>query len=266
MYFPYVRGKQFELIALRELCGLLPNFSTKISPVIEPIKGSSTLKSALKTLASKNVNFSVIINPKVGGLVGEGNKIIDLLKEVLQHYNNYQIAIIIDTKIEEQIPALIEGVNSLELDYKGVTLIHNSEISEVSITEIQSNINVIYNIIYFSHTSRRYYRLFSEDSRISLDDYFRDMPRNADYLEVGESPFSEEYSFYKDEGFFGFSDFLTVGDNYSDSGFLPRAVAMHLSYINASGKIMVKHFVSDSNGDVSDIGGKFAEALEKLVN
>ena len=266
MYFPYVRGKQFELIALRELCGLLLNFPTKISPVIEPIKGSSTLKSALKTLATKNVNFSVIINPKVGGLVGEGNKIIDLLKEVLQHYNNYQIAIIIDSKIEEQIPALIEGINSLELDYKGITLIHNSEISEVSITEIQNNINVIYNIIYFSNTSRRYYRLFSEESRISLDDYFKDMPRNADYLEVGESPFSEEYSFYKDEGFFGFSDFLTVGDNYSDSGFLPRAVAMHLSYINTSGKIMVKHFVSDSNGDVSDIGGKFAEALEKLVN
>ena len=122
MYFPYVRGKQFELIALRELCGLLPNFPAKISPVIEPIKGSSTLKSALKNLAKKNVNFSVIINPKVGGLVGEGTKIIGLLKEVLQHYNNYQIAIIIDSKIEEQIPALIDGINNLELDYNGISL------------------------------------------------------------------------------------------------------------------------------------------------
>lgn len=28
---------------------------------------------------------------------------------------------------------------------------------------------------------------------------------------------------------------------------------------------MVKHFVSDSNQDVSDIGGKFSEAIHKLV-
>ena len=121
-----------------------------VSPVTLPVASATpslrtyfkSLKSALKTLAAKNVNFSVIINPKVGGLVGEGNKIIELLKDVLEHYNNYQIAIIIDSKIEEQIPALIEGINNLDLNYQGVTLIHNSEISEVSIAEIQNNINV----------------------------------------------------------------------------------------------------------------------------
>lgn len=265
MYFPYVRGKQFELIALRELCDILPNFSAKISPVIEPIKSSSTLKTALKKLASKNVNFNIIINPKVGGLVGEENKIVEVLNEVLQHYNNYQIAIIVDSKIEEQIPAVIQSINDLGLNYNGVTLIHNAEISDTSITELQSGFNVVYNLINFKETSRRYYRLFSVNSRVSLDDYFKDMPRNADYLDVDESSFSEEYNYYKTEGFFGFSDFLTIGDNYSDSGFLPRAVAIHLSYIAPDGRIMVKHFVSDSNGDTSDIGGKFAEALNKLV-
>ena len=266
MYFPYIRGKQFELIALRDLCETLPNFSEKISPVIEPIKSSSTLKTALKKLASKNINFNIIINPKVGGLVGKGNKITEIIKEVLEHYNNYQIAILINPKIEEQIPAVIERVNNLELNYRGVTLIHNAELTETSVTELQNGINVVYNLINFKETSRRYYRLFDENSRVSLDDYFKDMPRNIDYLDVDESSFSEEYNYYKDEGFFGFSDFLTIGDNYSDSGFLPRAVAIHLSYIDPNGRIMVKHFVSDSNGDTSDIGGKFAEALQKLVD
>lgn len=265
MYFPYVRGKQFELIALRELCDTLPDFSEKISPVIEPIKSSSTLKTALKKLASKNVNFNIIINPKVGGLVGEGNKVIAALKEVLNSYENYQIAIIIDSKIEEQIPAVIEGINNLDLNYNGVTLIHNSELSEASIIELQNGLNAVYNLINFKETSRRYYRLFNEESRVSLDDYFKEMPRNVDYLNVDESSFSEEYNFYKDEGFVGFSDFLTIGDSYSDSGFLPRAVAIHLSYIDPNGRIMIRHFVSDSNGDTSDVGGKFAEALEKLV-
>lgn len=46
MYFPYLRGRQFELIALRELVeqGLI---GENIIPVIEPIKPTSTLRSTL---------------------------------------------------------------------------------------------------------------------------------------------------------------------------------------------------------------------------
>lgn len=54
MYFPYLRGRQFELIALRDLVekGVL---SDKIIPIIEPVKLSSTL---IKTIESyeKNVD------------------------------------------------------------------------------------------------------------------------------------------------------------------------------------------------------------------
>jgi len=46
---------------------------------------------------------------------------------------------------------------------------------------------------------------------------------------------------------------------------LPYAVAIHLSYADQNNKIRVRHFVSDSNDDSSDVGGKFAEALEKLI-
>ena len=37
MYFPYLRGRQFELVALRELLEL-DLISEKIVPVIEPVK------------------------------------------------------------------------------------------------------------------------------------------------------------------------------------------------------------------------------------
>lgn len=41
MYFPILRGRQFELLALRECVnqGLLSN---KIIPIVEPVKVSST--------------------------------------------------------------------------------------------------------------------------------------------------------------------------------------------------------------------------------
>lgn len=264
MYFPYVRGKQFELIALRDLCSLFPNDILKTSPVIEPVKSSSTLKSSLKKLASKNVNFNIIINPRVGDLKSDNHKIVDILTQNLQNYNNYQLAVIIDDYSSRQLETLIAFINGLNLDYNGITLIHNSETSTENIELLIANLNVIYNLIYFSKTSRRYYREFEESTRVSLDDYFKDLPKNADYLDQ-ESSFSEEYRYYQEDGFVGFGDFITIGDNYSESGFLPRAVAIHLSYIDSAGKIKVKHFVSDSNGDTSDIGGKFIEALDKLV-
>ena len=47
MYFPYLRGRQYELIALREL---LENnkLSNNVIPIIEPVRLSPTLVSTLE--------------------------------------------------------------------------------------------------------------------------------------------------------------------------------------------------------------------------
>lgn len=262
MYFPYLRGKQFELIALRELCGLFPERINNISPLIEPVKLSSTLKSTLRELANHNVNFSLVINPRVGDLIGQYEKIFEIIRSELQDYQNFQIGIEIDQVTDENINLMFESLDLIDFNHNGYTLIHNFELSSENLNRVQQ-LNVQFNLIYFSKTSRRYYREFPPNTRVSLDDYFKEQSRNADYLGQ-ESVFSEEYRFYRDDGFQGFSDFLTIGDNYSESGFLPRAVAIHISYIKDDRRIWVKHFVSDSNGDISDIGGKFAEAVEKL--
>lgn len=264
MYFPYLRGKQFELIALRELCSLFPDKLNKISPVIEPVKSSSTLNTTLGELANRNINFNIIINPKVGDLKNQPELITEIISSSIPNdHTNYQIAVIIHPKTVRNIVALIDFLNGLELIYNGITLIHTTEISNQNIELLNRELNIIYNLIDSSKTSRRYYREFEASTLVSLDDYFEDQVRNADYLDR-ESDFSDEYKFYKQDGYVGFSDFLTIGKNYSESGFLPRAVAIHLSYID-NDKIKVKHFVSDSNEDVSDIGGKFSEAINKLV-
>lgn len=264
MYFPYLRGKQFELIALRELYTLLPQELSKISPIIEPVKPSSTLNSTLGELANRNANFNLIINPRYGDLESQSERIIEIItSSVPAEYKNYQLAVIIDSKTEKNIATLIEFLNGLDLNYNGIALIHKTEINSQNIELLNNKLNIVYNVIYFSKTSRRYYREFDANTLVSLDDYFDEQSRNADYLNQ-ESDFSKEYRFYIKDGFVGFSDFLTIGDNYSESGFLPRAVAIHLSYLE-NGQIKVKHFVSDSNEDVSDIGGKFSEAINKLV-
>ena len=262
MYFPYLRAKQFELIALKEICSSFPSESRKFSPVIEPVKYSSTLKSTLKILVKQELNFNIIINPQVGDLRREFSRIINLLHEGVGMYTNYQLALIIDEGVE--ISALIRLIRDSNLSHSGITLIHFSEIYEGNIDALSSSLDVVYNLIYSSRTSRRYFNAFNPGTIVSLDDYFKQKKPNAEYLKQDISYFSDEYKYYKQDGFIGFSDFLTIGDNYSELGFLPKNVAIHLSFIDNE-KIMIKHFVSEPNDNTSDIGSKFYDAVQKLV-
>lgn len=264
MYFPYLRGKQFELIAIRELCERYPENLNNISPVIEPVKASSTLRSTLFELCKANVNFTIIINPRVGDLQQNVSKILEILAETIKDYQNFQLGIIVDVKTKNNITDMLKFLKEINLTHNGFTLIHNVELGDNYLNTLKEELNITYNLVNFDKVSRRYYRLFDPATLVSLDDYFVDQQKNADYLDV-ESFFSDEYRFYRTDGYVGFSDYLTIGDNYTEAGFLPRAVAIHISYLDENGQIKVKHFVSDSNGDTSDIGGKFAEAVRKLV-
>jgi len=69
-----LRGKQFELIAIREL---LENslLSDKIIPIVEPVKLSSTLIKTVQTFLVTNRQLALIRNPRVGGFL------LDLKKE-----------------------------------------------------------------------------------------------------------------------------------------------------------------------------------------
>lgn len=266
MYQPYIRGKQFELIGIRELIAsvLIPQ-SSKVSPIIEPVKNSSTLKTTIAGLADNNINFTIIVNPQVGTF-NDTNSIFNVLKSCIGAYKNYQIGIIFHSRIDHEgiISILKQNFNSVD----SLSIIHNAAFDNVSnILELYQEYFLIkYNVINLSLTSRRYFRNFNRKTLVEFDDYFNAQTKNSDYLTVDESNFSEEHLYYKEEGFAGFSDYLSIGEEYSESGFLPYAVAIHLSYNDkATNKIKIKHFVSDSNDDQSDIAGKFEQALDKLI-
>ena len=57
-----------------------------------------------------------------------------------------------------------------------------------------------------------------------------------------------------------------VGEEYSETGFAPYAVAIHIVYFDHDNVLRIAHFVSDSNDDISDPAKKFEEAVRKLVD
>ena len=98
-----------------------------------------------------------------------------------------------------------------------------------------------------------------------LADRFNKLKRNEDYLDIKEEPFSEDHLYYSEDRYSGFSDYSIVGEEYTETGFAPYAVAIHIVFFDENKGLRVRHFVSDTNDDISNVAEKFEEALTKLI-
>lgn len=91
MYFPYLRGRQYELLALRELIEN-DRLSDNIIPIIEPVKITSTLLSTIKTFINNNNKMIIIRNPKVGNFIADSHN--SKIKVYLKVYNKSSVTAI----------------------------------------------------------------------------------------------------------------------------------------------------------------------------
>lgn len=264
MYYPYLRGRQFELIALREYAQVKGD-NNSIIPIIEPVRTSfNSIKIALPILTKNEVKFALIMNPTLGDFKAESahsafNLIFDNLKDELRDTstwipifcvsNNYKEIINLITKynIENVMLMCSEMVDSTNPDF-------------ISLTQLDTVKTII------SKENRSLKRAFKNLDFIRLDDNFNAQKRNIDYLAMAEEKFTEEHLFYEDDGFKGFSDFTPLSSDFTEGGITPYSVAIHLTYKKSNGEVWIRHFASQKNSDNnSDIQGKFAEAAEKAV-
>ncbi|MEJ5053580.1 sce7725 family protein [Sphingobacterium sp. MYb382] len=265
MYFPYLRGKQFELIALRELAAL-SLLSDKIIPIIEPVKqGLKTIATALSILYPRNVKIQLIINPQVGELIGKFEEIIYFIKE----QDKLGIDNIIPTFLinGDSDVALLQKIAAREgFNDTGYSLVHMSPVRKIEeLSTYTKETNCLYSTIHINHVFALR-RKFNSISVGILGDYFLKQRVNADYANEIDESFSSDAFFFQEDGFSAFSDYQTIGDSWVEGGMLPKAVVIHLTYCEkGQDEIRIRHFVSDTNDDRLDVAGKFAEALTKLV-
>lgn len=105
-----------------------------------------------------------------------------------------------------------------------------------------------------------------EEDIIILEDCYRKVKRNVDYIENPDEAFSRNHIVYKKRGFVGFSDFSVVGNGFDESGFAPLAIAIHIIYFGDREELRIHHFVSESNESISDPARKFEEAMTHVIN
>jgi len=260
MYYPYFRGKQFELLALRESATLIAE--SQFTPIIEPVRESlNGLARTLTSLTDAGCRAIVVVNPRHGDHRDGGESISAFLEQAYGGNDAVMAGLLLrSVGTPEAAIALIDAHRG-----RGEAIIHAGFTDARAIADaLRDRMSSVSNVFLEDQANMLYRRHFSGSTRVLLRDGF-EQKRNADYDRV--DPFSDLHVTYRELGMQGYGDFLTVGDHYTEGGGPAYAVAIHLTFIDPEkdDAMFVYHFVSDSNDTPTDPAGKFAQALTKLV-
>lgn len=270
-YYPILRGKQYELLALREMADLIGGTASQIIPIVEPVKEDLQrgLARALDQLESNGVNVGVVVNPLVGDLASGGelsDPIIALLEDRLQSRNtgSYWVLAVPERGLSQSAAhtyrARIPG--SLGPFF----LMQRPVASDDALDQIIRSSHGARIAMSAELRTGRFRRLTPNLEFITISDKFPNAKRNLDYVDSHPILFTDEHLYAESEGYAGFGDYLTIGHDYAEGGFLPRVVAIHWTYADqGTGEILLRHFTSGPSDHSRDIGGKFLRAAEDLI-
>lgn len=210
MYFPYLRGRQNELLCLRELLDA-GKLSSKVIPIIEPVKFSSTFFSTLTKFIEMNRKVIVIRNPKVGSFSKELN---DMRKNIEKES---------DENKKQKLQKTLDGYKNVWNDsgIQKAYLVDGKVISDIIENKLDAKDAVMINI---EKGNYHYYEEYGEevtgkytvvpkggdfediidDDIIILEDGYRKAKRNIDYIENPDELFSRNHIVYKKEDLLDF--------------------------------------------------------------
>ncbi|MBL1229189.1 sce7725 family protein [Enterococcus sp. BWB1-3] len=235
MYYPYFRGKQFDLLALTALLEK-ERLSRNILPIIEPVKNSNALKKLLSESQKKQHPFYLIQNPQSGDfLTAEG---VDFLNS-LPSAN----ALIIKQPIEtlDETPELLivnESTPILESDW----------LNNQTAVLLPEEFRLLQKI---------------KGPKILSQDVFTRLPKTIFYQEVPDELFSTTHLSYKKRGFVGFSDFSIDSRIYYEGGYPSPILSLHLVYFE--GRVLrIHHFLSSEEAPSQQ--DKFFELMNEVTD
>jgi hypothetical protein len=266
MYFPYFRGKQYELICLRTSASLLK--SKKIHPIVEPVRDLWTqCDKMLQALSDHNIGCTLVANPRIGDHAENPNVVLEyictqnLFKNGI-HWLGYIIENEHDfNQIEQYVSNLPHA--KWQVFHSGANL-QPQQIADkcLGFPQIESH------VFRERECGRSYVKAFKDcQNRVVLADSFPKQSKNSEYKMNIIELFSDVIEFYKSDGYTGFGDYLTIGDLYSEGGGNAKfmTVAIHITLRKSLEDLIIyiQHFTSqDNQGSIME---KFQRALDTLI-
>ena len=263
MYLPYVRGKQFDLLALKEMAPHLAA-NPQILPVIEPVRArGEALIRCVDALSVADVPVTVVVNPGVGELAGgDGHRSVIALLERCKYRSHLRLAVLVRAGLN--VGDVLRAVNASSLASCTIDLVHQEFAGAAGVADLVGATSL--HLLHEKAVVRRYRTPPLDGGLVKFEDRFPEQRTNLQYVGVPASLFTDDNIYYAQDGYAGWGDYATIGDVYSEGGSSPRAVAIHLTYLNRDDDaIWIRHFCSESNEDTADTPGKFGEAVANLV-
>ncbi|WP_334330331.1 sce7725 family protein [Companilactobacillus sp. HBUAS59699] len=250
-YYPYLRGRMYDLLALKTLCED-DYLGDSIIPIIEPVRDSKELQQTVESFIKHHQPFSLIANPQVSlyGLNGEAK--IHPLPD-LSEVNFFHPAAILAPDFSSDFLKTTSTQTSF-LIAKNYPLLKAYENTRL--------LKKIDNI--FIPEEARLHQIVGAKA-ISLTDPLAFVDHVADYENVNDEYFQPASWWQQVDNYHGFGDYSMVGSHYFDKGMPSRAIAIHIIYATTNGTLRIHHFVSDSNETMGGQKIKFFEALHKLI-
>ena len=270
MYYPYLRGKQFEFLALRAIStDLDEEHRARVLPIIEPVKradSSDTLTAvALRAMLESGMVFSYIMNPVCGDFeAGREIYFPEDLKTILIPQGAWLPALLLTGDaawINQEAIRLIDdnGFNELL-----VVLQKNEEVSKWDAILSMKEVKTIVCCDADSRSTFRNLRRYGKDI-VRLDDCFQSEQRNKDFRGKEDQRFNDNVAYYAEDGFAGFGDYTALPGPYVRGGMLPWVVAIHMTYNKNEDEVWIHHFLSETNDNgAENIQGKFNEAAKQV--
>ena len=261
-YFPFFRGKQNEMIALREFAEMIAG-SERVVPILEPVRANDTTRIAIHEFIEKSMPFLFICNPRHGDFSDNHDGLKDeIINWSLHEYDRWRPSLYIngETSLSE-LNTFMDVYSEYEL-----ALIYCGKPQQGRVrSKIAAASNIAHHIYMVGRVDRDYLQSMPEDRRVMLVDSFHRQRRNADY--PGQEFFTDLNTVAGNPGDVDFGDFSIVGDYYMEDGGAAHAVALHHVHFTGRSHILgISHFISDRTQTPVDPAGKTIEAVRHLVN
>lgn len=249
IYYPYLRGRMYDLLALKEAC-LANELGKNIVPIIEPVRDSKELLDTVTILVEHEQPFSIVANPQVS-VYGLNDTKLHPLPDLSKLAFFHPAAILASDFSSDFIQSDFNNSLLIVRNYQLLKAYQDTEllkkVSGVLIPE-----------------EARLHQLV-KNKAITLTDPLTFVPHVEDYAIIDDEFFQPANWYQQIDNYQAFGDYSMVGSHYFDKGMPSRAIALHIIYATKDGTLRIHHFVSDSNESMRGQKEKFFEALKKLV-
>ena len=261
MYYPLLRGKLNELLAIRETLPKL-HANGRICPIIEPVTSGTSRLVACLTAIKGQIPHVVLVNPSVGKLKRPAGAVDPLIAPFLVAGNNLIPGFNIGKTTT--LPQLNSFLNTYR-NRKVMLLFCDPPAWFASLPAALRSLPVSPILAFVDgKVPITHVATFAGFDLALIRDGFQRKDRNDLYPRV--SQFGDLHLTYAAAGYQGFGDYSIVGFTFRDGGGPAKTVTIHLTEdMPARGPIIVNHFKSTSVTATSDTAGKFQEALNYLV-